>query len=65
VRADAQIDGDRDAHDKQAAEAKDDEPPNHSHNELGYQTLTHALRCSRAECTIYYFEVPFADLADS
>ena len=65
VRADPQVDGDRNTHDKQAAEAKDDEPPDHPHDELGYQTLK-PIRCVvRARMRLFYFEVPFADLADS
>ena len=65
VRADTQIDGDRNAHDEQAAEAKDDEPPDHPHNELGYQTLKPMRRGVRVRMCLFYFEVPFADLADS
>jgi hypothetical protein len=48
VRADTQIDGDCNAHDKQAAEAKDDEPPDHPHNGARISnSQTHALRRSR------------------
>ena len=65
VRADAQINGDGNAYDKQAAKAKDDEPPDHPHDELGYQTLK-PIRCGRrTRMRLFHFEVPFADLADS
>jgi hypothetical protein len=40
MRTDAQINGNRNTHHEQAAKAKDDEPPDHPHDELGYQTLT-------------------------
>ena len=40
MRADTQINGNRNAHNEQAAKAKDDKPPDHPHDELGYQTLT-------------------------
>ena len=65
VSADPQIDGDGNTHDKQAAEAKDDEPPDHPHDELGYQTLKPVRCVVRARMRLFYFEVPFADLADS
>lgn len=65
VSADPQVDGNRNTHDKQAAEAQDDEPPDHPHDELGYQTLPR-IRCgARARICLFYFGVPFADLADS
>ena len=63
--ADTQKDSNRHAHNEKAAEAKDDEPPDHPHDELGYQTLK-PIRCVvRARMRLFYFEVPFADLADS
>ena len=55
VRADAQKDGDRNTHDEQAAKAKDDEPPDHPHDELGYQTLK-PIRCDdRAIMRLFLF----------
>ena len=65
VSADAQKDGDGNTHDQQAAEAKDDEPPDHPHDELGYQTLPGVGCGVHARMRLFYFEVPFADLADS
>src|ERR1700757_2677165 len=65
VRADPQIDGDRNAYNEQAAKAQDDEPPDHPHDKLGYQTPK-PIRCGvRARMRLFYFEVPFADLDDS
>jgi hypothetical protein len=63
--ADTQKDSNRHAHHEKAAEAKDDEPPDHPHDELGYQTLVGVRRRTLRQNASFYLGVPFADLEDS
>jgi len=62
--ADSQKNSNRDAHDQKAAKAKDDKPPDHPHDKLGYQTPG-GIRLRRlCQDAAFYFGVPFTDLAD-
>lgn len=61
MSADAQKNSDRNAYNQKAAETEDNKPPNHPHDELGYQTPG-GDRSRYVQQNARYF--PFADLED-
>jgi hypothetical protein len=62
--ADPQKNSDRHAYDEKAAETQDDKPPDHPHDKLGYQTRGRIRGQRLRQNASFYFDVPFADLAD-
>jgi hypothetical protein len=61
MSADAQKNSNRNAYNQQAAETEDDKPPDHPHDELGYQTPG-GDRSRHLRQNAPYF--PFADFED-